>query len=218
MKKEITEIEAATYVCKGETFEAHIGDTINYLTIEKLYSNNSCDCICKCGKKVKGIKLYSIRSGNTKSCGCYNLELIAKRNTTHGDSKTRLYKIWQGMKKRCFNPNAVRYELYGGRGITVCQEWLDWSIFKEWAIKNGYDDSLTIERKNTNKDYCPENCEWIPLSQQANNRSMCHLITLNGETHNITEWSKITGIPRTSITSRIRRGWTPEKAITTPKQ
>lgn len=218
MKKEIKEVDCVEYGCKGERYEAHIGDEINFLTIQKLYSNKTCDCICRCGTELKGIRLYSMRCGNTKSCGCYNRELTTKRNMSHGDSKTRLYKIWLGMKKRCYNPNSERYDHYGGKGIVVCDEWLKWENFKAWANANGYEENLTIERKDYDKDYCPENCEWIPLSQQANNRSMCHLITVNGETHNITEWSKITGLSRACINSRLQRGWSEEKAITTPKQ
>ena len=218
LQKEIKQVENVEYVYQGETYIAHIGDEMYDFTIENLYSNRTCDCRCKCGKEVKNLRLYEIKRGNTKSCGCRNIEAIIQRNTLHGESKTRLYKIWQGMKKRCFNSNSTKYNHYGGRGIIVCDEWLQWDNFKQWAMDNGYQEDLTIERKNVNDNYCPENCEWIPLSQQANNRSMCHLITINGETHNVTEWSKITGLSRSCINGRLHRGWSEEDAILTPKK
>lgn len=201
----------------GKEYSVSVGDTIHYLTITKLYSNHTCDCICKCGKEKKNIKITSILSGNTTSCGCRNKELTSERNYIHCDSKTRLYKIWQGMKKRCLNKNNARYKEYGGRGISICDEWLLWVNFKDWALKNGYNDTLTIERKDYDKNYEPCNCTWIPICDQSKNRSSCNWITFNGETHTLTEWAKIKGIKRSTLSSRIlTRGWSIEKALTTP--
>lgn len=139
----------------------------------------------------------------------------------HGDrpkgKKTRLYNIWLHMRERCNNPNFVYFNLYGGRGISVCDEWShSYKVFKEWALENGYRDDLTLERKDNDGNYCPENCKWATPKEQANNRRSNRSLSFNGEQHNIEEWSKITGKPRTIIDSRLRRGWSVEKTLSTP--
>lgn len=125
----------------------------------------------------------------------------------------RLYGIWQGMLNRCRNPNRERYSRYGGRGIVVCDEWKDFSVFQEWALSNGYEEKLSIDRINPDGDYCPSNCRWVDEKTQANNKTTNHIIEVNGERHNISEWSNITGIKKGTIQSRLIRGWTPERAI-----
>ena len=203
-------------VFNGNPYIVKVGDTFNCLTIEKLYSNRRCDCKCVCGNHVNNLKIRQLQSGNNKSCGCYNRKLTSERNYVHGESKTRLYKIWQGIKKRCLNKNSRRYCDYGGRGITICEEWLEWSNFKNWAIANGYDDNLSIERIDYNKGYNPENCTWISLPEQSKNRRSCHWITFNNKTMDLTDWAKEVGLSRNCLNSRLRIGWSIEKALTTP--
>lgn len=138
--------------------------------------------------------------------------------TKHGKCFTRLYRIWNSMKQRCSNPKAISYKYYGGKGITVCEEWQDFKPFYEWAMANGYRDDLTIDRKDSNGNYCPENCLWATNKVQQNHTSYNRLITFRGETHNITEWAEILNIPRNVLYNRTRRGWDIEKILTTKKR
>ena len=128
-------------------------------------------CICDCGK-VTTVNGKWLRSGKTTSCGCYHNELLAKRSTTHGMSKTRLYRIWHDMKNRCFYEKDKKYSYYGGRGITICNEWKDnFEKFKAWAVANGYKENLTIDRINNNGNYDPSNCRWVTMKEQCKNRA-----------------------------------------------
>ena len=122
------------------------------------------------------------------------------------------------MKRRCTKPNCKSYKWYGAKGIKICDKWLDFVNFYEWALSHGYRNTLTIERIDVNGDYCPENCKWITNQAQQSNRSTTHYLTFGGETHSITEWSKVIGIPRTTISNRIRLGWTIERALSEPSR
>lgn len=129
----------------------------------------------------------------------------------------RLYSIWQCMKSRCYYKNGDAYINYGGRGITVCDEWSEnFNCFMEWAEANGYDKKLTIDRIDNDGNYCPENCHWATYKEQSNNRSSNHNITIDGVTKNITQWSETTGVKTETIRDRIKRGWDEKRAITTP--
>ncbi len=121
----------------------------------------------------------------------------------HGLCGTDLYNIWQTMKQRCQNPNCRGYRWYGAKGIAVCAEWQDVVAFCEWANSNGYKHGLTIDRIDPNRNYEPSNCRWVTMSEQQKNRTNARLITHNGETHSLTEWSKILGISRTTLSNRI---------------
>lgn len=196
----------------------NIGDKYNRLTILDMYKEKSktvFKCKCDCGKIVDNIQPFSLISGNTKSCGCYNKELRMKRNLKHNDAhrenKTRLYKIWIDMRKRCNNPNTKSAKNYYFKNIKVCEAWNDYNIFKEWALNNGYNDDLTIERIDNSLGYNPENCKWILKSEQSKNRTTNHYISYNGETHTLTEWCKIKNISRTTLYKKLKKGITVEQ-------
>lgn len=140
---------------------------------------------------------------------------------THGDSRhgeyKRLYKTWADMKNRCMSPDYRNYHRYGGRGIKVCDEWMQYEPFKDWALKNGYNDSLTISRIDINGNYEPSNCKWATPKEQSNNQTNTVRFEYNGESHTIAEWAEIVGLPRTTLSHRINKHhWPIEKALTTP--
>ena len=129
----------------------------------------------------------------------------------------RLWGIWHGMKKRCLCTSEPRYKDYGGRGITVCSEWLNgFDAFADWAKANGYADDLTIERKDVDGNYCPENCEWITLEAQAVNRRNNKRVTYRGETKPLVLWCDELGLKYDPIHGRLERGWTVEDAFEKP--
>lgn len=139
--------------------------------------------------------------------------MIKKRGKNHGESKTRLCKIWYGIRKRIYYKKDKEYHNYGGRGIKLCAEWQNYLSFKEWALNNGYKDNLTIERKNFNKDYCPENCTWIPMNQQGLNRR--GLIMYKGENQK-QAGLRLGGSP-TLVRDRIKKlNWPKKKAYEIP--
>lgn len=125
-----------------------------------------------------------------------------------------LLKVWRQMHRRCTVSSDKRYEMYGGRGITVCQEWSDFEVFRIWAYNNGYTKGLSIDRINNDGNYCPENCRWATPKEQANNTRRNHIVEFNNETHTIAEWAEITGIPVGTIWKRLSSGWTPQRVLT----
>ena len=181
-------------------------------------------CICDCGK-YKDVPIQYLLDGTTKSCGC-NSVLRGKDSpkAKHLMTKTRLYHVYSGMKKRCYNSNDTYYKYYGGKGIKVCQEWLDdYMNFYNWAIQNGYDENAeymqcTIDRKNYNGDYCPENCRWVTNSVQAINKSNTLKYEINGITKSLNEWCVEYGIKYSVVYNRLRTGVNIEDALTFPIQ
>lgn len=165
-------------------------------------------CRCDCGN-MKSVRADSLKAGRIRSCGCMKKEQDRTNLTAHHSHKmsgTRLYEIWQGIKKRCYNPKDVRYDRYGGRGIRVCDEWRDdFSTFYKWAIENGYEESLTIDRIDNNGDYCPDNCRWTNKREQARNRSSNIKITIGNATKTLTEWCEIFGLDVSTIHARYNR-------------
>lgn len=150
--------------------------------------------------------------GGTKSCGCsrrYNTGLYK-----HGLSNTRLHRIWRSIHDRCYNSNNQDYKHYGERGIIMCAEWKDeFMPFYNWAIKNGYKENLTIDRIDVNKGYFPDNCRWVSMVEQNNNRRNNKIMTFNGESLTIAQWSKKTGVKYGDIQNRLRYGYSFEEAI-----
>lgn len=178
-------------------------------------------CVCDCGTEML-VMGENLTSGNSKSCGCLQKDAVSAANSTHGQAESKLYGVWCAMKHRCYNAQDPHYSLYGGRGITMCDEWRnDYAEFQRWAIEAGYQEGAargqcTIDRIDNDKGYCPENCRWATSREQMNNVRYNHYLEYNGERHTIAEWSRITQIPYDKILNRINKlGHTPEKALTT---
>lgn len=132
-------------------------------------------------------------------------------------SNTRIYRIWKMMKHRCNCTSYDNYKYYGARGIKVCEEWANsFQTFYEWSIANGYTEELTLDRIDVNGNYEPNNCRWATRKEQMNNTRFNHFATLNGCTKSLAEWAEIYGIKPATIRKRFQRGWSVEKAITTP--
>lgn len=205
--------------CNGGKLIDIVGQRFgNLVVIEKIDDKRTrYKCECDCGNIVS-VNGYNLRHGIANPCSCSQRFQSGENNATykHGGTGTRLYGIWQGMLNRCRNPKVERYNHYGGKGVVVCDEWKDFSTFRGWAISNGYKDTLSIDRVDANGDYCPSNCRWADDKAQANNKTSNHIIEVNGESHNISEWSAITGINKGTIQSRLRRGWPPERAVSEP--
>lgn len=175
-------------------------------------------CKCDCGRE-KLINIYTIVSGHSKSCGCSTFKHTAEKASIHrhGLRNTRLYHIWTDMKQRCYNPNHEAYNRYGGSGITVCKEWMENPVqFFKWAQQQGYNESLTVDRIDNCKGYCPENCRLASMKEQARNRKSSIKITFNGVEKPLAEWAEELDIPYYRLFDRINSGWTIEKALTTP--
>lgn len=174
------------------------------------------NCICDCGNR-RVVCGSAMMTGKTKSCGCIGREMSRKRMTKNGYSGTRVYRILIGMKQRCYKISDKDYARYGGRGITICDEWLqDPKNFITWALEHGYTDNLSIDRIDVNGNYTPENCRWVSAKNQANNRRSNLLITYEGKTLSASEWCAIKGWNRHVIPERLRKGWSLEKAMNTP--
>lgn len=158
-------------------------------------------CKCDCGNETV-VNTSNLFNGSTKSCGCWKLEKITSHNTKHNGTHDRLYMIWKSMKYRCSSDHDKRYEVYGGKGVSVCQEWLeDYDAFKRWAYENGYDESAktgecTIDRIDNNGNYEPSNCRWVDRTVQANNTSRNHWVELNGFKMTIAEFAKVMNISK----------------------
>ena len=194
--------------------------------INNVYSKNGNMqwlCKCDCGNIII-VDNQSLKRGITKSCGCLAKEIATITHTKHNMSKTRLNSVWDSMKQRCNNPNNSQYRNYGARGIKVCEKWNDkqngFINFYNWAMANGYDENAkfqqcTLDRIDNNGNYEPNNCRWITIKEQSNNRRTNHYITYNNKTHTIAEWSEILNINRYTLYDRINKyNMSIEKAFT----
>ena len=179
------------------------------VVINKAYKNGYdvfWNCKCDCGKDAV-VLAGNLTRGITKSCGCYKQEQILKALTKHGCTNTRLYRIYEGMKGRCYNKNEPAYKNYGGRGIKICEEWLHkekgFETFKNWAINNGYSDELSIDRIDVNGNYEPSNCRWADVKTQSNNKRTSRIIEYKGQKKTMREWADETGISYQKIQYRL---------------
>jgi len=171
-------------------------------------------CECDCGIS-KVVSVGSLTRGVTKSCGCFSKEKMLTANVTHGMTSTVEYKTWVRIKTRCLNKHEKNYRNYGGRGINVCNRWLN--SFENFYADMGKRPSSkhSIDRIDNNGDYCPKNCRWATRSEQARNKRNVPIIEYNGELKTMAEWSEITGIKRSTIAMRIHYGWGIDKTLST---
>ena len=166
--------------------------------------------VCDCGNLAE-VSLPNLRSGTTKSCGCLNIEKRKVTHTKHGKYKSRLNKIYRDIKKRCNNSNNKDY---GGRGIKVCDAWLnDFMSFYDWAYENGYQEDLTIDRIDVDGDYEPSNCRWATVKQQQRNKRNNRYFTINGDKRCLSEWCEMYNINYSKVQVRLKYGWTIREAL-----
>lgn len=162
-------------------------------------------CVCECGNE-KIVRSDQVQCGNIQSCGCF----VPQRD--HGKSKTRQYNIWMHMKHRCYDTNDISFNNYGGRGISVCDEWCnDFKIFYDWAMSNGYSDDKSLDRIDNEKNYEPSNCRWATKREQDKNKRTTAFTVYFGKRISILELSEITGIKHSILTKRHHRGETNER-------
>ncbi len=217
----------------SKTFKDLSGQTIGLLHIDKYYgkdkrSNIYYECTCECGNKCI-VGASSLKCGDTVSCGCYHKNELSKRLTKHGLASHPLYWVLHNMKKRCYNENNPEYHNYGARGIYICDEWLNkengFINFYNWSMNNGYEKGLTIDRISVDGPYSPDNCRWVDIKMQNNNRRSNKYISLVIDysiigkekiiyTYTPTYWEMITGISIRTITRRLEKGWSVEDALT----
>lgn len=199
------------------------GQKFGRLTVVKRIENKGkstmWECLCTCGN-VTNVSAGNLRKGHTQSCGCLWNDSVPGSNKFDCiyDSSSRLYKIWTHMKERCLKPYSNDYKHYGARGISICGEWENsFEDFADWAIQNGYNDSLTIDRIDVNGNYTPENCRWVNMKVQENNKTDNRVLEFRGVSKTMSQWSDYTGISVATIYARLNKlGWSVEKALTTP--
>ena len=181
-------------------------------------------CKCDCGN-IKEYSMDRVIHGRTQSCGCLRNEMFLTRRNNNGTSiypkeatASKLYKIWNSMKCRCYTISSGAYFKYGAKGIRMCDEWKnDFMTFYNWALANGYSDEMTIDRIDYRGNYEPSNCRWADIRTQANNKSNVRKYEYSGELHTMTEWSEIMNINYGALWERLNvLGWSIEKALTTP--
>lgn len=179
-------------------------------------------CRCECSNVVE-VRGISLRNGDCKSCGCLRKETASKVNTKHGHSNERAFNVWRSMITRCYNSKHGAYEKYGGRGIKVCDEWLnDYTKFRDFLYANGYDENApfgecTIDRIDNNKGYSPENCRIVSMKEQALNKSSNHIIEyVEEEKVTLTEKAKSSGLTSHQVSNRLNKGWDLQRALETP--
>ena len=162
-------------------------------------------CVCDCGNETV-VSASNLKSNHTKSCGSYKEEKSREKKKTSKPHYASLRIKWDSMKARCLNQNSQDYHRYGGRGISICEEWMDFEKFYEWSIKSGFEEKLTIERKDVNGNYEPSNCEYTTRKEQARNRRNSKTVIFFGKEKLVCELAEETGIKYATLQARIKRG------------
>jgi hypothetical protein len=203
-----------TIAMRKDAVSINPGDRFNKWTvIDEVEKQGGCrafECLCDCGESGI-VRLYGLRSGKSGGCGCIQREKATKHGHAKVSAVSRTWNVWSGMKSRCRCKTHKQYEDYGGRGIKVCDRW---DVFSNFLADMGKcPTGRSIDRIDNNGNYEPSNCRWATPKQQARNKRNNRLITCNGNTRTLSEWSEITGIKRENISMRIKKGWPVEKAL-----
>jgi hypothetical protein len=168
---------------------ALIGRIFGRLTVKSEVSNGEFLCFCLCGKEIIKQGRNLLKLTPNISCGCFRIENVIKGRKKHGLSDSRINRIWYHMKNRCYNKKHPKYKDYGGRGITVCDEWIDdFQAFVFWAFRNGYKNNLSIDRDDNDKGYSPDNCRWVNNTTQCRNKRTTFMLEYNGVTKPLMTW------------------------------
>jgi len=189
------------------------GERYGRLTVVRDLGSRHVECLCDCGTVKIAVRKY-LRNGDTQSCGCLHKERVRSVFRKHGDTGSRLYRIWKGMRTRTMNPNRSQAKDYLLRGIAICDEWSDYNAFKNWAMSNGYADGLTIDRIDNDGPYSPGNCRWATHKEQCRNKRNTHVFNYGGKEYKtIKDLCLALRLPYRRTWNRIRRGWPLEEAI-----
>lgn len=207
-------------------FDDLTGKRFGQLTVVSLNTEEHKDkrrywnCRCDCGNERVVLTAFLNNGATTRCKLCCKKEksenAIRMSKDKHGMVKTHSWKTWRRIRQRCYYPKINGYANYGGRGISVCDEWNNcFESFRDWAFENGYKEGLSIDRIDVNGNYEPSNCRWVSIKEQANNKRNSHVLEFNGQRHTISEWAETTGINKNTIRSRIEKyGWIVERALT----
>lgn len=200
---------------KGEVSTALPGQRFGRLVVLSA-SGKSRVCQCDCGNTITVENANVLKSGNTLSCGCLRKEITGSSSLKHGATRdrgsTKAYRAWQGLIQRCTNPKNAKFSRYGGRGITVCERWLH-SFEAFHADMGDPPPGHSIDRIDNDGPYAPENCQWASGKRQARNKSTNRVLTFRGKSQTLAEWAEELGIPRNTIQTRLRLGWSVERAL-----
>ena len=203
-------------------WEIYIGKKFNNLLVLNIAGRNKYnrplyECQCDCGNKII-VEATKVKNGATKSCGCLQRKVARKHLETHGLTNTRLYRIWNSMKARCYDCNNSRFYAYGEKGVAVCDEWKgDFQSFYDWAMSNGYSENLSIDRIDVNGNYEPSNCKWSTNIEQANNTTRNRYITYQGITMTVSEWARHFGFNYKYFHEKLKKcNWSIENLLEIP--
>lgn len=198
----------------------HMFGPIMYLKeAESIGKHRRSNFLCYCGKEFASYT-HKIKTGETKSCGCLQVEATSAANRVHGLNGHELYGVWSSMKARCYTSTTGQYKDYGGKGVSVCQEWVEsFQSFYSWAIANGWKKGLQLDKdiKGTGMLYCPEYCYFVTPKENSNKRITSKYITFDGETRTVSQWATHLNISLKNLYQRLSRGWSVEKCFTWEK-
>ena|ERR1700740_2250206 len=200
-----------TAYCIGHLF----GDLIYLGDTASINGRRRANFRCQCGVEFN-CQLFKVKTGETKSCGCFQRKATGDANRIHGLKNHELYGVWSSMKARCYNTKTRQYKNYGGKDVAVCQEWInDFIAFYNWAILNGWKSGLQLDKdiKGTGLIYSPETCSFVTPKENSNKRASNRLITYDNKTKTISQWADYFGVSLKNLYQRLSRGWDVEKCF-----